>query len=119
MLEISQAQLDALEAPVAWRAAEVIEAWLRATYPQAVHGQGDALKPRVLEGVRTARTFGLVRMIDVRQFVALQFLIGPNFHRHPALAALLSDPETAIDRRMDVLFAFAKTADWDAARALG
>ena len=51
-------------------------------------------------GMKSARGYGLSKPTDVAGFVMLQFEFGPEFHRHPAINALLTDPTIAVDSRL-------------------
>lgn len=54
-------------------------------------------------GIKTARNYGLAKPTDLAGFVMLQFEFGPEFHRHPAVLAILTDPVIDADARLAVV----------------
>jgi hypothetical protein len=71
----------------------------------------------VRSGVARGRAHGLTWESSLTKFVALMFVIAPNFDRQPAAAAVLSDASLAPDERVDALIDRLSERDWRQARA--
>ena len=63
-------------------------------------------------------SYGLAREIDLRGFAMFWLLIGPAFHLHPAVQAILDDPAVPGDDKIDHLIGRVTDEEWDEAGEL-
>ena len=65
----------------------------------------DAERLRVLvrQGIETASTYGIKAAYDVRRFLEFAAELGPDFHRLPWVAKVLSDPTLSACGKMEQL----------------
>lgn len=63
----------------------------------------DLLDEMIRNALATARSLGLQSPPDCAAFVLWSFEFGPEFHRHPAVQALLGDATLAPEQKMSEL----------------
>jgi hypothetical protein len=84
--------------------------------PEALADLDDSLiQSRIRAGIRRAREHGLDTDGAAVAFVTLMFLIAPDFDRHPAIKAALSDKTLPADERIRAVFSATTEDDWAAA----
>lgn len=84
--------------------------------PEAFADLDDALvQSRIRTGIRRARKHGLDTDGAAVAFVTLMFLVAPDFDRHPAIRAALSDQRLPADERIRAVFISTTEDDWAAA----
>jgi len=76
----------------------------------------DILRKRVQDGILRARSYDLSWENTITAYVALLFVIAPNFDDHPALYPTLIDKNVAPNDRIDKLIERAREKDWAEAR---
>jgi hypothetical protein len=90
MLQIRNEQMRILDQSVLEREASALADDLSASEPALVRGLSwSQVMVRSLEALYTGRGYGLSARADLRGFAVLTFLLGPDFHRNPAIAAYL------------------------------
>lgn len=84
--------------------------------PEALADLDDAIvQSRIRSGILRARKHGLDTDGAAVAFVTLMFLIAPDFDRHPAIKAALSDKRLPADERIRSVFISTTEDDWAAA----
>jgi hypothetical protein len=87
---------------------------VRAEHPYVVEGlPDDILKEMVERGVKTARSYGLSASEALATFVLLMFEFGPEFHRHPEVQAMLTDPAMAPEARLEAVIERTPSETWE------
>lgn len=74
------------------------------------------LREMVREAIRRARSYGLRWESTLTAFVALMFVIAPNFDEHPLIQRVLRNDREPPDSRIDLLMAEISDESWDAAK---
>lgn len=75
----------------------------------------DELRMRVRHGVDKARSYGLTWESSLTIFVSHMLTINPDFDRHPAVQAVLVDPEIPGDEKMQALLGLVDDDEWEEA----
>lgn len=75
----------------------------------------DDLRQMVVNGMRRARGHGLDTAATLASFVALMFVIAPNFDEQPAIRAGLDDTSVPPDQRIDKMMERVPDSAWDEA----
>ena len=68
--------------------------------------------------LQTARGYGLSTPEDLATFVMLQFEVGPEFHRHPVVKAVLEDVGIPPDRKVEAMLERVPDAVWSEIESL-
>jgi hypothetical protein len=90
--------------------------WLRYNYVDHVHPLDDEeLRRRVRHGVEKARSYGLTWESSLTIFVTHMLTINPAFDEHPAVRAVLVDPEVPGDEKMQALLGSVEDDEWEEA----
>ncbi len=98
MLSIRPEQLVALDAAADARLAGEVAAHLSEEYADAIRGtSSEELRRRVTASIALAREHGLTSARTLGSFVVLRFVVGPSFHRHPAVRSVLAQGERGFD----------------------
>ncbi len=85
--------------------------------PALIAELGDEeVKRRAAAGIARAHARGFVQPESVTAFVALMFLVAPDFDAHPAIARALRLRGTEAER-LRLLFERTREEDWDQAAA--
>lgn len=63
----------------------------------------DMFQDLVRRGMTTARGYGLQTPQQLATFVLLQFEVGPEFHRHAAIQAVLQDARPTPQEKLDTI----------------
>ncbi|MBL9104838.1 MAG: hypothetical protein JNL82_28090 [Myxococcales bacterium] len=115
MLKIRTAQEDALADEdfvrrlIAHIQTRAPDSAARLTYAQ--------LRSVVRHGIRVARSYDLTSERDLAAFTLDMLAVNPEFHRQYELSAILKNPDTPIDERMDRLLG-ASDPSWDEAATM-
>lgn len=118
MLIIREAQMAALERSGRERFGKEVVSNLRESSPHSIQGLGTSeIDERLAGALKKAERYQLRTDRDLRAFIRLSFVVGPNFDDYPPLRALLDTPPTEIpsDNRMISLFQSATEQDWNRA----
>jgi hypothetical protein len=75
----------------------------------------DELRMRVRHGVAKARRYGLTWESSLTIFVSHMLTINPEFDRHPAVHAALTDPKIPGDEKMQALLGLIGDDEWEEA----
>jgi hypothetical protein len=90
MMTITASQMQALDKAILDRLCEQLADDLLQSRPELVRRLTRAeLTKRCRDAVATAWANGLSHRADLRGFVLLSFILGPGFHRHEPIAAIL------------------------------
>jgi hypothetical protein len=90
--------------------------YIRKSHPEAIQGLTAAeLRRRVDYGIKCAGTFEIRDANSLAGFVSLLFIVGPRFHQHPSIRAILDDPAVPAGRRLRRLNALSAWS-WAAAQ---
>jgi len=73
----------------------------------------DILDEMIESGVQTGRGYGLTASEALATFVLLMFEFGPEFHRHPAIRAMLTDPALAPEERLEAVIERTPSDTWE------
>jgi hypothetical protein len=85
-------------------------------HPEAVASLKEAvIERRAAFGIGRAEAHGFNSDASIAGFVALMFLVAPDFDTHPPIAAVLADTSLAPEARLRALFERTAEEDWDAA----
>ncbi|MDI1448043.1 hypothetical protein [Polyangium sp. 6x1] len=104
MLTLRRGQRKAFEPLVEDALVERIFAFLRAHPAAEIRALDDtALRAAVRSGISRGRSFGLTWTSTLAAFVGLSLVVGPAFHEHPAVRAVLEDEATPPDERIALL----------------
>jgi hypothetical protein len=91
---------------------------LCAEQPEAVAELGDGeIRWRVALGVARARSHGITQPEAITAYVALMFLVAPDFDQHPHISEVLADTSAPAATRLKTLFEKTSEQDWDEAAA--
>ncbi|HEV2763344.1 MAG TPA: hypothetical protein VGV38_10250 [Pyrinomonadaceae bacterium] len=94
-------------------------AHLRQHYPEHVSGlHEEVLKAMVRGGIARGRGHGLTLRSTLTAFVALMFVVSPNFDEQPTIYEVLNNENLHPDSRLDVLTAMTTDEDWREAAAI-
>lgn len=94
---------------------EVIHS-IRQASPHYVQGLTSAeIDNRLATALRKADRYEFQLKRDLRAFIRLCFVVGPNFDEYPPFQALINSPKTPPHLRITRLFDGAKTEDWNKA----
>ena|SRR5215203_6073186 len=116
---IRKDQIDELRAAQEPEFAHELVRHLRTFHAPAVAERSDTTLYRLVRvKIREAHEYDLERSEDVAAFVALCFQISLNFHRQPAINAILLDPATPPERKIDRLNTEIIDSEWDEAQSL-
>ncbi|MDI1430657.1 hypothetical protein [Polyangium sorediatum] len=104
MLTLRRGQQKAFEPLVEDALVERIFVFLRQRPEPEVHRLDDAhLRAAIRAGVAQGRSFGLTWQSSLGAFVGLSIVVGPRFHEHPAVRAILTDEAIPPDERIAAL----------------
>lgn len=70
------------------------------------------LQTRVEAGIKRARGYGLTWESSITGFVALTFVIGPDFDKQPRIQSVLTDRSIPADERVEELRFRVGPRDW-------
>ncbi|MDC0749145.1 hypothetical protein [Polyangium mundeleinium] len=116
MLTLRRGQQKAFEPLVEDALVEGIFVFLRQCPDPEVHRLDDAhLRAAIRAGVAQGRAFGLTWQSSLGAFVGLSLVVGPRFHEHPAVRAVLSDESIPQDERIRLLGERLSDEEWEAA----
>ncbi|MEK9149334.1 MAG: hypothetical protein AAB267_04735 [Candidatus Desantisbacteria bacterium] len=71
------------------------------------------LHEMVCNGLVRARSHGLISAENLSAFVALMFVMAPNFDEHPVLQKILDDETIPVDQRLDRLLVDELNSCWE------
>ncbi|MDI3284688.1 hypothetical protein [Polyangium sp. 15x6] len=104
MLTLRRGQRKAFEPLVEDALVERIFVFLRQRPEPEIHRLDDAhLRAAIRAGVAQGRAFGLTWQSSLGAFVGLSIVVGPRFHEHPAVRAILTDETIPPDERIAAL----------------
>ncbi len=87
---------------------------VREQYAELVNGlPNDLLDEMIENGIQSARGYGLTQAENITEFVLIMFEVGPEFHRHPRIRPILSDPTIAAEEKLKVMFDRTPDQYWD------
>jgi hypothetical protein len=102
MLVLRQEQIEALELAAAEPFIAQLGGFVREQRADAVAAlTAEVLRARVVWGVTIARRYSFDSEAAIALFVLALFTLGPAFHRHPAIRAILDERDTPDEMRMD------------------
>ena len=111
-------QMQQFEAAVDEAFAKRVASHLREKHADSVDKlDAPTLLDLVTNGIQRGRGHGLRGESSLTKFVALMFVIGPDFDHHLKAASVLADTEIAPDDRVDALVEALTDEDWREARA--
>src|SRR5579864_786672 len=87
-----------------------VEAHVRDRFPDKVANCD--LRATVREYIGRGRLYGLIWESSLASFVALCFELGPDFHLHPHVNAILTDSEIAHGERIPMLLSALRPEEW-------
>ncbi|HLG17534.1 MAG TPA: hypothetical protein VJH03_24030 [Blastocatellia bacterium] len=76
----------------------------------------DALLEIVRSGIARARSYGMTWESTLTAFVAIMFVVAPNFDEHPLIQRVLKDESVPPDSRIDLLWERTTDQNWEAAQ---
>lgn len=104
MLTLRRGQRKVFEPLVEDALVERIFVFLRQRPEPEIHRLDDAhLRAAIRAGVAQGRAFGLTWQSSLGAFVGLSIVVGPRFHEHPAVRAILTDETIPPDERIAAL----------------
>lgn len=74
---------------------------------------GDLFDEIIANSLASARGYGLKAPADLATFLLLQFEIGPEFHRHPAIQEVLADPAIVPEGKLQTMYDRTPDAVWN------
>jgi hypothetical protein len=117
-VRLREDQIHALEDETGGRFIYRVVAHLRQHHAGALTDLSDeTVAYRVRIGVVRAWRYGLTWQSSIAAFVALMFVIAPNFDEHPVLRRILNDRSVEPGARIDHLMNTATAEDWAEAAA--
>jgi hypothetical protein len=76
----------------------------------------ERLRSMAKDGIARARSYGIDWESAVTAFVALMFIVAPNFDKHPLIQRVLKDERVAANLRIDQLWERTTEENWEAVR---
>lgn len=73
----------------------------------------DIFDEMIASGVQTGRGYGLTASEALATFVLLMLEFGPEFHRHPSIRAMLTDPALAPEERLEAVIERTPSDTWE------
>lgn len=87
---------------------------VQAEYAAIVEGlPQDIIREMIGNGLQAARHLGLSRPADLAGFVLIMFEVGPEFHRHPQVRAVLENTEIQAEQKLAEMFARTDERVWE------
>lgn len=85
----------------------------RREHPYVLAGlPSDLFDEIIATSLHVARGYGLLAPTDLATFLLLQFEVGPEFHRHPAVQSVLADPTIAPERKVQAMYERTPDSVW-------
>lgn len=119
MFKFSREQLEQLAGSSEAMLRAAIGNLARTEHPYVLQDLPRDLFDEIIDNsLKTARGYGLQSPRDLAAFVLLQFEVGPEFHRHPVVKAVLADPTIAPEAKLDAMFERTPDAVWSEIESL-
>jgi len=120
MLQIREEQMALFESSAEDGFMQRLLHHLHTNHPEQVDGLSQqALRARAQYGVEVARGYGVHGEAALTAFVALMFVVSPDFHTQPAINRVLEEMRFTPEQNFDDLFARTDDKDWEQAAKLG
>jgi RimJ/RimL family protein N-acetyltransferase len=114
MLTISNDQMEALARSLAERFGREVVADLEHSAPDSIRGLDDGeIEARLAVSLRKCAQYKLEAQRDIRAYIRLCFVIGPNFDQYPPFLNELGPVNVHASVRLGRLFRSATAEDWD------
>lgn len=116
MFTIRNRQIEAMAAAMRDRSHGELLNYLRREYPEAIEDVPEGeLVPRCREAEAQARRYGMTWQSTIFAFVALTFVLHPDFHLHPPLQSFFQEATIAPDLRLQAAVETLDEEVWAAA----
>lgn len=113
MFKFTKQQLEQVAGSSEAMLVQAIRSLARQQHPYLLQDLPQDLFDGILaSSLKTARGYGLQSPADLAAFVLLQFEMGPEFHRHPTIHAVLADPARGPKDKLDAIFEEVPPAAW-------
>lgn len=113
MLKIRDSQLDAFKPSGDDEVLDFVVEHLECEHRRLVASiPPEDLREMAANGIRRARSHGFSTAADLAAFVAIMFVIAPNFDEHPAIRSALRDDSDRPGDRFDRVFDRAPDSAW-------
>jgi len=96
---------------------DFVAAYMRDKYPEYVDILPvDSLKSMIVSGLERARGHGFASPEDLLAFVALMFVMAPNFDEEPTIQTILDEPRIPVEERLDRALVDEMNPSWETVR---
>ena len=107
MLVIRPEQMRILQQSQLRQFEESMAAHLKKRFPESVlTADANRLNATISEGLRVAKTFGILDRVDIRRFLECTVEYGADFHKRPWAAKILRDPTLSGCGKMEQIDAY-------------